>query len=44
MILTRRTPRLNVDNSLNSLIKIIVDHMELKDLTLTYGEKVGVAS
>ncbi len=44
MILIRRTPRLNVDNSLNSLIKIVVDHMELKDVALHMVKKMELVA
>jgi len=44
MILTRRTPRLNVDNSLNSLIKIVDDHMELKDVFLHMVKKMELVA
>jgi len=44
MILIRKTPRLNVDNSLNSLIKIVVDHMELKDVALHMVKKMELVA
>jgi hypothetical protein len=44
MILTRRTPRLNVNNSLNSLIKIVVAHMELKDVASHMVKKLELVA
>lgn len=44
MIHTRRIPRLNVDNSLNSLIKIVIDHMELKDVALHMVKKMELVA